>query len=271
MAGQPWHGEIVNKRRDGSLYTEEMTVTPVQDEQGQPTRFIAIKQDITERAQAAAQIRESLRVKEILLKEIHHRVKNNMQIIISLLNLQADYIHDPPARELFRESQDRIRSMALVHEKLYQSPDLAQVDFSEYIYSLGASLFRSTHADADAIAFTTQVDNVRLGIDQAIPCGLIINELLINCLKHAFPAGAPLPPWRTAAQPKQIRVEFYRTAEQYVLIISDNGVGLPAGMDWRATESLGMQLVVGLVSQLSGVLQVDSSAGASFKITFPAS
>jgi two-component sensor histidine kinase len=224
-----------------------------------------LQTEIAERKRAEQQIQISLQEKEVLLKEIHHRVKNNLQVVSSLLNLQSNQAQDPTCLEVLRDSQNRVRSMALIHEKIYQSQDLARVDLAEYLHSLTAYLFHSYQASARAI--TLQVDvspHVCLGIDQAIPCGLIVNELVSNALKHAFPAG----------RPGQVRVELGREeAGRLRLTVGDDGVGFPAGLDFRNTESLGLQLVMTLAGQLDGSIELASpgsppGGGTAFCITF---
>ena len=234
------------------------------------------QREITERMRAEEQIKLSLQEKEVLLKEIHHRVKNNLQVISSLLSLQSKGIEDQSSLELFRESRDRIRSMALIHEKLYRSRDLARVDFSEYIRSLAAYLVRSYRASSGPVALKVNADDVLLGIDTAVPCGLIINELISNSLKHAFPPNGDKPagvdPMVNGPDIKEgeIRVELCSDQDhQLTLIVGDNGVGFPEGLDFRETESLGMQLVNTLVGQLDGTVELYCNGGTQFKITFP--
>lgn len=211
-----------------------------------------------QRLQTEDQIKASLREKEVLLREIHHRVKNNLQIISSLLNLQSRYIKDKQVLHVFKESQNRIKSMVLIHKKLYQSKDLARVDFAEYIRSLIADLFRSYKADYDLITLKTNIDDVFLGIDTAIPCGLIINELVSNSLKYAFEDGQG-----------EIRIDLHSEKEgKFTLIVSDSGVGFPKDLDFRNTESLGLQLACTLVDQLQGTIELDRTCGTKFKIAF---
>ena len=205
-------------------------------------------------------IKNSLREKEVLLKEIHHRVKNNLQIISSLLDLQTGTVKDPRVLQSFQESQHRIRSMALIHEKLYQSPDLAEVDFADYLRSLIAYLVRAYHISEAQVTLKLDTEPVRLRIDTAIPCGLILNELVSNALKHAFPNG------RRGEIDVTVRAE---KPERASLWVSDNGVGLPDGMDWRAAPSLGLRLVHTLTQQLHGTLEVETANGATFRLSFP--
>ena len=197
----------------------------------------------------------------MLLKEINHRVKNNLQIVSSLLNLQSRNVDDPAALEVLRGSQDRIRSMALIHEKLYQSEDLSRIDLGEYIRSLTVSLCQSYGLGPDNIKLDIDVGHTLLGMDKAVPCGLIVNELVSNCLKHAFPSGGA----------GQIRVTFRSVDGQHVLIVQDDGVGIPEELDVRGTKSLGLQLVNALAGQLGGTVDFDHRNGTTVKVTFPAS
>lgn len=216
--------------------------------------------EIVERAHAEAKIKASLKEKEILLQEIHHRVKNNLQVISSLLNLQSQGIQDKKILEVFQESQNRIRSMALIHEKLYRSSDLARVDFAEYIRNLASFLIRSYRSRA--VQLDLQASDIYLSIDNAVPCGLIVNELISNALKHAFVDG----------REGEICVAMQQLADQRVkLIVRDNGVGLPKDVDYMNTGSLGLQLVTMLVQQLEGILEIRNNAGAEFEIRFSGS
>ncbi len=218
-----------------------------------------LQAEIAERKRAEEQIKASLREKEVLLKEIHHRVKNNLQIISSLLYLQSKNIKDKETLEMFQDGQNRVRSMALVHERLYGSQDLARIDLAEYVRNLTSYLFRSYGVNTNVIALNISADDVFLGIDTAIPCGLIINELVSNCLKHAFPDG----------REGEIRIEFHSDGDnKFTLLASDNGVGFPKDLDFPDMESLGLQLVNMLVNQLEGTIEVDTSGGTAFKIRF---
>ena len=219
---------------------------------------VAVLRDITASKRAEAQLRASLRQKEVLLKEVHHRVKNNLQVISSLLYLQSCNAGSPATSSMFQESQNRVRSMALVHEKLYQSSDLARIDFADYAGSLAAWLFQSFGTDPNRITLKVQVDQVHLSIDHAIPCGLIINELVSNSLKHAFPNG----------QGGQVRLECRADGGRVELLVADNGVGLPSQFDVHNPATLGLSLVHKLVQQLDGNLQLDNHGGTAFVITF---
>ncbi|MBD2744641.1 histidine kinase dimerization/phosphoacceptor domain -containing protein [Coleofasciculus sp. FACHB-1120] len=219
-----------------------------------------VQAELAERKRAEEQLKASLKEKEVLLKEIHHRVKNNLQIISSLLKLQSAYTKEEQVLGMFKDSQNRIRSMALIHEKLYQSKDLSRIDFAEYIHDLARNLLRSYKASSQAITLKTTVNKITLNIDTAIPCGLIINELMSNSLKHAFP---------TPSEDNEICINIYSSGNhQFILSVSDNGIGFPTDLDFRNTESLGLELVCTLTEQLDGTIELDSSKGTSFNITF---
>jgi two-component sensor histidine kinase len=221
-----------------------------------------------ERSKAEDQVKKSLREKEVLLREIHHRVKNNLQIIQSMLKLQLPQIKDEKAIALFKESQNRVYSMALIHEKLYQSESLSKIDFPEYIRSLTAYLFTSYGAAGRAIRPKILMKDISLDVDTTIPCALIINELVSNALKHAFPAS------RRAEEAGEICIDLHRdTDDRFLLTVSDNGVGLPEGFEMDNRDSLGLKLVGVLVKQLGGAIHighVGTGGGAEFIISFTA-
>ncbi|MGB2957779.1 MAG: PAS domain S-box protein [Bacteroidota bacterium] len=230
---------------------------PYVNPDGIVTHCVVVSHDITDRKTDEDDTHSSLQEKEILLKEIHHRVKNNLQIISSLLSLQSNTIESEATRELVRESQNRVRSMALIHEKLYQSASLARIDFGEYLRNLTRDLFRSY--SAGGVSLKLQAEDISLDIDAAIPCGLMVNELVSNALKYAF------------AQTKggELLITFSQVArDKFALSVTDNGVGLPSDLDVRNPRSLGLQLVNMLVAQLRGTLDVVSDGGTTFMITF---
>ncbi|MEX1236822.1 MAG: histidine kinase dimerization/phosphoacceptor domain -containing protein, partial [Pseudomonadales bacterium] len=206
------------------------------------------------------ELANSLREKELLLKEVHHRVKNNMQVISSLLNIQAETIENPQFANLLGESQQRIKSMSLIHENLYQSDNLLEIDFEDYINMLANSLCRFYTIPGVSIGLDIQVEDVNLDIETAVPCGLIINELISNSLKHAFVGKEGRG---------TISVSFRNIGCRYVLQISDNGIGLPEDFEPNASSSMGMEIVSILTQQLDGRLHIDGRCGASFEISFP--
>ncbi|NMO09546.1 hypothetical protein HG719_06835 [Methanobacterium subterraneum] len=211
-----------------------------------------------QRKQAENEIKKALKEKELLLKEIHHRVKNNLMIISSLLNLQSAHIKDEGARNVFRESQNRAKSMAMIHERLYRSTDLKNIDFGEYIRSLTTDLYRTLVADPDRIRLDIDVEDVKIDINTVVPLGLIVNELVTNCMKHAFPDG----------ETGYIKLELYQKSQKIVLKVIDNGIGFPEDLDYKKTSSLGLQLVNNLTKQIDGEFELDRNQGTSFALIF---
>ncbi len=255
-------------RKDNSIVWVNLTVSLMRESSGEPKYFISVVEDISERKAAQRerkqwedQIQASLLEKEVLLKEIYHRVKNNLQVISSLLNLQSAYIKDKEDLVIFQQSQQRIASMALVHEKLYQSQDLARINFGEYIRDLVASLFTAYEVNEDAIALTINIEDcIFLGLDTAIPCSLIIHELVSNSLKYAFTKGSN----------GAINIEIKKIINKnLMLIVSDNGIGLPSNFDFKKIASLGWELVDALTHQLAGNINITGSSGVECQVTFP--
>ena len=214
--------------------------------------------DITERKNIEIQLKKSLEEKEMLLKEIHHRVKNNLMIISSLLNLQSRYIKDKASQDIFKESQNRARSMALIHERLYQATDLKRIDFGEYISALATELFHTYVSDHGLIELKINVEDIFLDINTAIPLGLIVNELITNSLKHAFPDG----------NNGEINVEFGQLDNHYEFTVRDNGIGFPKGIDFENSDSLGLRIVSSLTDQIDGHIKLNRNNGTEFKIIF---
>jgi two-component sensor histidine kinase len=246
--------------KDGDAKNIEVNCYPIFDSSGNVAQVIEYCLDITERKRAEEQIKASLKEKDLLLKEVHHRVKNNLQVISSMLNLQSRKITDQQNLEPFRESQNRIRSMAFIHERLYQSEDLSKVNFKRYLETLATYLLQSYEVNQDSIRLYSEVENVQLDISRSIACGLLINELVSNSLKYAF----------TESHKGEIRIGLKRVGEnQYKLVVSDDGIGLPEELDFRNTNSLGLQLVNTLTNQLQGGIEVEKNNGTTFKITFP--
>ncbi|MBI3651783.1 MAG: PAS domain-containing protein [Acidobacteria bacterium] len=243
---------------DGVLHYWLTYKFPMRDALGQ-NLVGGVALDITERVKAEAALKASLQEKETLLKEIHHRVKNNLQVIASLLSLQSSFVRDPHIFALCQESQHRVKTMALIHEKLYQSENLSHINFGEYINNLATYLLRSYSSSARETQFEIQAEAVLLTIDTAIPCGLIVNELFSNALKHGQAEGGD----------SRVGITIVRVGETGVrLCVADNGQGFPAHLDFRKTESLGLQLVGDLVRQIKGTLELENHSGTSFIVSF---
>ena len=242
-------------RKDGSIFPVEVRARMIPPE-GSRARITAIY-DVTERKAAEKQVLDSLHAKEILLQEIHHRVKNNLQVVSSLLSLEAQRSSDEKTKSLFLETKNRIRSMALVHERLYRSPDVGRIDLGEYLRSMTEELVRSTAHEG--LACSVDVEKVFLGVDAAIPCGLLAHELLSNALRHAF----------VGRETGKVEVTLRRTSEHQVeLAVRDNGIGFPG--DFRTMTSMGMTLVNSLTAQIDGNVAMESHGGTRFTITLPA-
>jgi PAS domain S-box-containing protein len=254
-------------RKDGSRFWAQWVTEPVRDEAGQLLGVAKVLRDETERQKTDEAIRASLAEKEALLKEIHHRVKNNLQVIVSLLSLQADQIADPVALEMFRDTQSRVRSIARIHETLYSSKDLAEIEFGEYTRVLVQDLFGFYGISKDRIRYDLQIEDMAISITQAIPLGLILNELVVNCLKHAFPDD----------RHGTIRVSLGYLLEELgsgqtldeapgQLCVEDDGVGLPPDFKIEHADSMGMYLVRILTRQLRGKLTLESREGQGTRI-----
>lgn len=249
------------RHRSGEDKWASSTLTPIIDEQGRLKNIVVIDTDITLRKRMEEQIRAALEEKGMLLREIHHRVKNNLQIIISLFNLQTSYVADEKAYKALREGQDRIKSMALIHERFYQADGLSQIDFDEYIKRLTENLMQSFRIEPGRISLVIHSEKIALDIDTAVPTGLIINEIVTNALKHAFhgrPSG-------------ELQIELTQPAtDQFLLSIADNGIGFPEGVKPEELDSLGIQLIQALTHQLDGEMKIETTPGKGVKyiITF---
>ncbi|MGL4377461.1 MAG: PAS domain-containing sensor histidine kinase, partial [Microcoleaceae cyanobacterium] len=215
--------------------------------------------ELNERKQAEDNLKKSLREKEILLKEVHHRVKNNLHVVSSLLQLQSETIADAQIAKMFEESENRIHSMALIHEKLYRSQNLAQINFGEYLEDLVTNLFESYNVSNERIQLELETEPIFVNIETATPCGLIVNELVSNSLKHAFPQE------KTGI----IQVCCYQNEEKRIYLkIKDNGIGFPQNRDFRNTNSMGFQVVCTLIRQLKGCIEIDRTGGTTFDLNF---
>jgi len=261
VSGNVWRGEIINKRKNGEIYREEMTITPVIGDQSRIEHFIAIKSDVTERTLAKETMEISLREKEELLREIHHRVKNNMQVITSLLNLSAEDINDPALKGALAAVMRRIEAMAIVHDQFYGSQDLARIDFSLYLRQLIDALIDGNTVAAEAPKLVFEAEEMKLRLEAAIPAGLIVSEFVSNSLRFAF-AGA--------VHPGILRISLHLRHDGILEIeVRDNGVGLAAGFDPRKTHSLGMQLIGILADQLHGSVSFNVDGGTVAVLRFP--
>jgi len=236
----------------------EIFLNPIYDSEGNVCEISLVAHDITEKKYTEKEIVESLKEKEVLLKEIHHRVKNNLQVISSILNLQSSFVKDEKTLDILEESRNRIRSMAIIHESLYQTSNFSSINFSDYLLNLTTSLIASYRVHSGSVELKTQVDRVELVLDQAIPCGLLVNELITNALKYAFPGNRSGVIFMGLTE-KEMCIE---------LVISDDGVGMPEGFSILNSDTLGLQLVNTLVEQLDGEIRVENSGGIKYLITF---
>jgi PAS domain S-box-containing protein len=277
-------GEGWRVRKDGSQFWASVVITALREADGELRGFAKVTRDSTERraaedaleaanallehrvAERTAELRAlntrlaaSLQEKEVLLKEIHHRVKNNLQVVLSLLSMQSATVQHPAVHDFVRESERRIQAMALVHETLYQGSDVAQVPLAEYVEALSQQLARSYGVDPGRLVLRSQVEGLVVPLDTAIPCGLMLSELLSNGLKHAFPGGGV----------GDVTVTLTHHGDHLTLRVSDNGCGFPDDLDFRTIESFGLQLVCALTEQLQGTIALERDGGTAFTVTFP--
>ncbi|MBI5680538.1 MAG: PAS domain S-box protein [Methanobacterium sp.] len=250
----PFETKMIDKEGKTHILKVYAKKFKLEDHEG----ILTVADDITTIKEVENELKLSLKEKEMLLKEIHHRVKNNLMVISSLLNLQSQYIKDKEALGIFKESQSRAKSMALIHERLYRSTDLKRIDFGEYIRTLTTDLFRTYVPDASLIKLIMDVENIMLDINTSVPLGLIVNELVSNSMKHAFPDKMK----------GEIEVDFKLQGDNFMLSVADNGVGFPENIDFKNTDSLGLQLVNSLVSQIDGEINLDKENGSKFTVLF---
>jgi PAS domain S-box-containing protein len=240
------------------IWVEIASKTILNDDTGKIDEIITITRDISERRKVEEKLRKSLEEKEMLLKEIHHRIKNNLTVISSLLSLQSNYVKDGEAREMFQESQNRARAMALIHERLYQSEDLKNINFGIYIQKLAKELLYN-YTTEDKIKLVLELDQILIDVNTAIPMGLILNELVSNAIKHAFPDG------RTGT----IRISLEKFQDDYfILEVSDNGIGFSKDLNIGDVESFGLIIVNTLINQLEATLEITSDLGTVFRVIF---
>ena len=265
LAGDTWRGEFYNRKKTGELFTEHAVIAPILDANGTITHYVALKEDITEQMRRQQELHSALQEKTALLNEVHHRVKNNLQVITSLLRLESGRASEPATRSVLQEMQGRIRSMALVHETLYRSGNFAGVELHRYLQQVATVAFRAQAITGGNVRLVLDLDPVTASMDLATPSGLLVNELISNCVKHGFADGAG----------GEVRVALHPAdgspsePARWRLRVSDTGVGLPADFEQRREQSLGLQLVSDLTRQIGGELVIERGPGAAFSVTFP--
>ena len=250
-------GEITNKRKSGDTFVSLLSSSIIKDPKGEIQGSMGVSRDITERKIIEQQVKDSLKEKEVLLQEVHHRVKNNLQVISSILSLQSNYVKDEKTLEILAESQNRIKSMSYIHETLYQTTDFSSIEFSNYLNTLASNLIHSYSYSGGIVKLVTDYDEIYLTIDQAIPCGLIVNEIVSNAMKYAF-----------EGKDGDVYLSIKESQGKIHLRVADNGKGLPKDFKYEESDSLGMQLVYSLIDQLDASLELKAEKGTDFLITF---
>jgi len=259
--GEAFEAEVRALHRDGHwVWILDRGAVVERAADGSPLRVVGTHMDITRRTQATAALQASLRDKEALLKEVHHRVKSNLQVVTSLLRLEARRNTAPALRKVLDDMQARIGAMGLLHESLYRGGVFAALDLGAYLTKVATEAFRTLAPDNDRVALQLAINSVQVGMDQAMPCGLLVNELISNALKHAFPDG----------RRGELRIELHALGDGplWRLRVSDTGVGLPADFQARRDRSLGLQLVADLSRQLRSTLETGPGPHAEFTVTF---
>jgi len=251
-------------RPDGSVAWVMGQATPELNSEGKIVGYVGTITDISERKRAEEVIRSSLAEKDVLLKEVHHRVKNNLMTIIGLVKMQEAKAPNETINSLLQELEGRIRSMSLVHESLHKSKNLARVDLQYYIETMTDHIRAQFGKDRE-IRFRVRASGLEASLDIAVPCGLILNELITNAYKHAFPAGRPY----SGTGDCLIDVAVEKKGDAFVLTVADNGVGLPVDLDWEKSDTLGLKLIMMLSGQLNGVIELDRTRGTAFHLRFP--
>lgn len=259
QAGEVWQGEFHNRKKNGELFIEDAVIAPVLDDQGQTTHYVALKQDITQRKYAQALLADSLKDKTALLHEVHHRVKNNLQVIASLLRLELRRHANTGVASVLADMGGRVQAMALLHETLYRAGQFGSVDLAAYLRPLATQLFRAQNSGA-AVQLALELVPCMVVMDQATTCGLLVNELMSNALKHAFPHGR--------GGTVTLRLQAALQPDAWTLSVTDDGVGLPADFQRRRGQSLGLQLASDMARQLGAELSVTSDAGTCFSVCF---
>jgi len=259
--------EFKMRRKNGDVFPTEHFVRPIKDPDGRILYVVSVVRDITERKKAEETIRHALAEKEVLLREIHHRVKNNLSGILSLIELQTSSLSDPVQIAQFKDLESRIRSMALVHESLSKTKDLARIYFSSYTENLTRYLLPS-YGTAGEVKCKIEMGYITLPIENAIPCGLVMNEIVTNSIKHAFPKTFSCEEIR--GEPCTITLTLHREGSDYILGVADNGIGVPEGIDVSISHSLGLFLIRFIVEhQLRGSLEISNAGGTAYTIRFP--